>query len=86
MLYRGWSTIGCAVQCTVYSFFYSVCWDTVLAQLFVAGDLGLPAFNSASAALSDTSCSVLVFWRTPVGGHGLLYCVPPALLLQFGLL
>ena len=35
MLYRGWSTIGCAVQCTVYSFFYSVCWDTVLAQLFV---------------------------------------------------
>ena len=34
MVYRGW-TIGCAVQCTVYSVFYSVCWDTVLAQLFV---------------------------------------------------
>lgn len=36
MVYRGW-TIGCAVQCTVYSVFYSVCWDTtvVLAQWFV---------------------------------------------------
>ena len=38
-MYRGW-TIGCAVQCTVYSGFYSaVSWDTtvVLAQWFVVG-------------------------------------------------
>ena len=34
MLYRGWF-IGCAVQCTVYSVFYSVCWDIVLAQWLV---------------------------------------------------
>jgi hypothetical protein len=66
-VYRGW-TIGCAVQYTVYSVFYSVCWDTVLAQSFVVIRCALCMVHGAWCMVHGAWCMVRATVRLSCGG------------------
>jgi hypothetical protein len=75
MLYRGWTTIGCAVQCTVYSFFYSVCWDTVLAQWFVVIRCTLYVVQVLWCPVHGVRCGLQYVWCGGVqyGSYGVVH-------------